>query len=130
MEAHVTADTNVLVRLLVEDTPKESLRARQLFESTIVFIPASVFMETEWVLRAAYEFTPSEIAEAFSRLLRLESVRVEDRRLLESVIEHFAAGLDFADALHYACGQGRSMKTFDKAFIKRGKARGLNLSAP
>lgn len=55
-------------------------------------------------------------------------MRVADRPLLETVIAHFAQGLDFADALHYALGGARSMKTFDKAFIKRGKARGLHVS--
>ncbi len=70
-----------------------------------------------------------EIAAAFTRLIRVKSVRVEDSSLLEAVIGHFSQGLDFADALHYACGGSQPMKTFDKLFIKRGKARGLQVLA-
>lgn len=86
-------------------------------------------METEWVLRAVYGFSRDEIAEAFNRLLWVKSVRVENRSKLETVVEHFTQGLDFADALHYALGGARTMKTFDKAFIKRGKACGLQVSS-
>jgi predicted nucleic-acid-binding protein len=128
MEPILTVDTNVVVRLLVEDDPRECAQAKRLFEDAIVFIPATVFMETEWVLRAVYDFSRGEIADAFVRLLRVKSVRVADRPLLEAVIAHFAHGLDFADALHYALGGGQPMKTFDKALIKRGKARGLNVT--
>lgn len=129
MEPILTVDTNVVVRLLVEDDPRECARAKRLFEESVVFIPATVLMETEWVLRAVYDFSRDEIADAFLRLLRVTSVRVADRPLLETVIAHFAQGLDFADALHYALGGAQPMKTFDKAFIKRGKARGLLVTA-
>lgn len=128
METILTVDTNVVVRLLVEDDPRECAQAKRLFEEAIVFIPATVFMETEWVLRAVYQFSRDEIADAFVLLLRVKSVRVADRSLLETVIAHFAHGLDFADALHYALGGVQLMKTFDKAFIKRGKARGLHVA--
>jgi predicted nucleic-acid-binding protein len=127
MEAMLTVDTNVVVRLLVEDDPRESAQAKRLFEDAIVFIPATVFMETEWVLRAVYDFSRDEIAGAFARLLRVKSVRVADRPLLETVNAQFAQGLDFADALHYAFGADQPMKTFDKAFIKRGQALGLDV---
>jgi predicted nucleic-acid-binding protein len=128
MEPILTVDTNVLVRLLVEDDPKECAQAKQLFEQAIVFIPATVFMETEWVLRAVYGFRRDQIASAFARLLQVKSVRVADRPLLETVIAHFAQGLDFADALHYALGGAQPMKTFDKAFIRRGKSLGLDVT--
>lgn len=128
MEPILTVDTNVVVRLLVEDDQRESAEAKRLFEDATVFIPATVFMETEWVLRAVYDFSRDEIADAFVCLLRVKSVRVADRPLLEKVIEHFAQGLDFADALHYAFGSDQSMRTFDKAFIKRGKALGLQVA--
>lgn len=112
MEPVLTVDTNVVVRLLVEDDRRESAQAKRLFEDAIVFIPVTVFMETEWVLRAVYDFSRDEIASAFPRLLRVKSVRVADRPLLETVIAHFAQGLDFADALHYASGGGPTDENF------------------
>ncbi len=129
MEA-AAVDTNVVIRFLVEDDPAENKRAANLFASGPVFIPETVLMESEWVLRAAYEFAPGEIAEAFDRLLRLPAVLVDDRPALLEVLERFRAGFDFADSLHYARCQGAELKTFDKKFLKLGRRRNLKVSAP
>lgn len=129
MEA-VAVDTSVVIRFLVEDDPAENKRAARLFSSGPVFIPESVLMESEWVLRAAYGFAPGEIAEAFERLLGLPVVLVDDRTALLEVIGRFRAGFDFADSLHYARCQGAELKTFDKRSIRLGRRRKLKISAP
>ena len=129
MEA-VAIDTNVLIRFLVEDDPAENKRAAALFAAGPVFIPETVLMESEWVLRAAYGFAPGEIAEAFERLLGLAAVLVEDRAALLEVIGRFRAGFDFADSLHYARSRGSELKTFDKKFIRKGRRQNLRISAP
>ncbi|MCI5218515.1 MAG: type II toxin-antitoxin system VapC family toxin [Candidatus Electrothrix sp. LOE2] len=50
----VSADTNVIVRLLVGDDKSQSEKAKQLFEQEEIFIPTTVVLECEWVLRYAY----------------------------------------------------------------------------
>lgn len=130
MEGALTVDTNVVVRFLVKDDPRQCARARQLIDSETVFVPDTVFMETEWVLRAAYGFKPQEIEDAFRRLLRLRSIQVADRARLATVLDFFSAGLDFADALHYALGGSREVKTFDQKFVRRGRREGLAVSSP
>ena len=50
----VTAiDTNIIVRLLTGDDASQCQQARHIFESHEVFIPDTVILETEWVLRFA-----------------------------------------------------------------------------
>ena len=60
----VAVDTNIVVRLLTGDDPEQFQRGKGLFEREQVFIPATVILETEWVLRYAYKFPPAEIASA------------------------------------------------------------------
>ena len=76
-----TFDTNVVVRLLVEDDADQTRRAEQLWRSALadggVFLPAVVIIETGWVLRSAYRFDRATIVGALRRLLALEGVSVE-----------------------------------------------------
>jgi predicted nucleic-acid-binding protein len=57
----VAIDTNVLVRLLVNDHAAQAARAAAVFRSGPVFIPKSVLLETEWVLRYSYELEAGAI---------------------------------------------------------------------
>ena len=126
----VAVDTNVVIRFLVDDTPSEAKRARVLFETHRIHLAESVLLETEWVLRAVYEFSPSEISAALRSLLRLSTVSVDDRAAVMQVLNWFDHGHDFADALHYARSSGLEFKTFDKKFITKGRKNGLRLSVP
>ncbi len=126
----IAADTNVLIRFLVDDHPAEGRKARALFESHTVLIPETVLMESEWVLRAVYQFTRNEIAGSFQALLGLPNVMVDDPSAIAQVIQHFSQGFDFADALHYARSGDTELKTFDKAFLKKATARQLAFSSP
>ena len=54
-------DTNVLVRLLIEDDASQTRRARKLVDTAIaeqetVLVSLPVLLETEWVLRSRYAF--------------------------------------------------------------------------
>ncbi len=67
-------DTNVLVRFFVADDPGQFRRARKVMEAGAVFIPKTVLLETEWVLRHAYGFTAADILRAFgASALRLQA---------------------------------------------------------
>ncbi len=119
----VAVDTNILVRLLTRDDPAQYRASHRLFASEPIFIADTVILETEWVLRAAYDLTPIEVCASLRRLLGLEQVSVSNAQLLAQVINWHAAGLDFADAFHLALSQSKqSLKTFDSGFIKRAKA--------
>jgi predicted nucleic-acid-binding protein len=117
-------DTNIIVRLLTGDDPAQCRKARQIFASHEVFIPDTVILETEWVLRYAYRLEPAAISDAFTKLLGLANVRVARPDRIAKAIEWHRQGLDFADALHLTASQEQTrFLTFDAKLIK--KAKGL-----
>jgi len=128
----VSIDTNVLVRFLVVDqtADEQCLAAQQLFRRHAIFIPETVLLETEWVLRAVYSVPRRDIHAALTKLLRLAQVIVPDKTGLKQVLAHYQSGFDFADALHLIRSEGHEMKTFDAAFVKRARKSGHMASAP
>jgi predicted nucleic-acid-binding protein len=126
----IAADTNVIIRFLVDDHPLEGKRARRVFEDHRVLVPESVLLESEWVLRAVYGFSREEISRAFRALVALPTVALDDRMLVMQVLDSYDEGFDFADALHYARSAGLEMKTFDRKFLNRGKKRHWKISPP
>lgn len=118
----IAIDTNVLVRLLLADNPAQYKASMKLFSTEQIFIPDTVILETEWVLRAVYDFEPAQICDAFKRILGLKNVALSDGQRMAQVIAWHELGLDFADAMHLALSQHlESLKTFDAAFIKQAK---------
>lgn len=126
----ISVDTNVVIRLLVDDHPAEGKRARQVFENHRVFLPESVLLESEWVLRAVYGFSREEISQALRALLRLPKVAVDERTLVMQVLDWFDEGFDFGDALHYARSAELELKTFDRKFLNKGRKQHWKISPP
>jgi predicted nucleic-acid-binding protein len=120
-------DTNVLVRYYAQDDARQSAAAVALFERGGLFVPVTVVLETEWVLRARYGVTPARIAEVFAHLLALEEATVEDAEAVAVAVERLRRGFDFADALHHArCGHCSAFLTFDsRGFAARARRAGL-----
>jgi predicted nucleic-acid-binding protein len=111
----IAIDTNVLVRLLVNDDPAQSPRAAALFAAEEVFIAKTVLLETEWVLRLSYDLPREAVGVAFERLASVSSVTLEDAETVRAALSAHAAGIDFADALHVASARGAArFVTFDK----------------
>lgn len=118
----IAVDTNVVVRLLTEDDKQQYERSLKLFQQPDVFIPDTVILETEWVLRCAYQFQPSDICAAFRRLLGLPNVQVTNGVLVAQVLQWHEDGLDFADAFHLAHSRNcRVVYTFDQKFVRKTK---------
>jgi len=121
----ISADTNVLVRLLTRDDEAQFQRAYALFSSREVYICETVLLETEWVLRHAYAFSATAVSEALRKLIDLSNVRVSDPPRVALALDWHEKGLDFADALHLAGSQHtEGMATFDKKLIERASGLG------
>lgn len=119
-------DTNVVVRLITGDDPRQAAQAKKLLERESCSIAPSVLMECEWVLRAAYGMDAARIAKLFRQLLALGPVTAQSPALIERVLDAFQAGVDFADALHaLQTPEGESFATFDVALVKRSARTGL-----
>jgi len=70
----IAVDTNVLVRLLTGDEPEQAWRSGELFARHRVFVPKTVVLETEWVLRYAYRFEPEAVVTGLRKLFGLVNV--------------------------------------------------------
>lgn len=122
----IAIDTNVLVRLVTSDDAAQARRAARLFEKQDVFIVKTVLLESEWVLRYAYGLDRERIAGALRGVLGLPRVAVEDSTAVAIALDHFEAGLDFADALHRASSRHlERFVTFDQRLIKRAAKLGV-----
>jgi len=125
-------DTNVLVRLLVEDDLAQAEQAEHFIGSeqhlgNPVLISLLVLLETEWVLRSRYEFPKTKIIEALAALLDTEAFHLEDENAVTRALHlwrQVTAG--FADCLiaerHLSLGAQATL-TFDKQAAKRAGMR-------
>jgi predicted nucleic-acid-binding protein len=117
-----SVDTNILIRLLTRDEESQYGKAYRLFDKKTVFIPDTVLLETEWVLRYAYGFDRGQINDTLTGLLGLPNVQTAHPVLIQEALQWHRDGFDFADALHLAMsGHCDTMATFDKALIKAAK---------
>ncbi|EGD60437.1 MULTISPECIES: type II toxin-antitoxin system VapC family toxin [Novosphingobium] len=115
-------DTNVVVRLLVADDADQAQAARQIVLGGETFLGVSVVLETEWVLRAGYDFTAPQIVDALRALGGLPGLTMEEPEQVAMALEGLEQGMDFADALHLArSGHCREFVTFDRKLAKRAK---------
>ncbi|NJN47687.1 MAG: type II toxin-antitoxin system VapC family toxin [Candidatus Competibacteraceae bacterium] len=120
----IAVDTNIVVRFLTCDDQQQFKKSLTLFENNEVFIPDTVILESEWVLRYAYGFTPNAICGALTKLFGLPNVHVTNPNLVAQAIQWHELGLDFADALHLTQSQQyEQFFTFDNKLIR--KASGL-----
>ena len=118
----ISVDTNLLVRILTNDDPSQARRAVKILKSDDIYIPKTVLLETEWVLRHAYEIGSSDIAVGFQKLLGLPNVSVEDPDSIYQAISWYENKFDFADALQLASSRRcESFATFDSSLIKKAQ---------
>ena len=119
----IAIDTNILVRLLVQDDETQFAAARRVVEDAAqagepILIMLCALLETEWVLRSRYKLDKTSIAGAFAKLLESGDVEFEHEPTVEEALhlwgQHSRA--DFADCLLNAravhLGRSRFM-TFD-----------------
>ncbi len=118
----VAIDTNIIVRFLTRDHAAQYKKVYRIFNEQEIFIPDSVILETEWVLRYAYKSKPEEICDAFTRLFGLKNVNLSNPYLTAQAINWHSEGLDFSDAIHLANSQQcERLYSFDSKFVKQSK---------
>ncbi len=122
----LAVDTNVIVRYLTDDHPKQSASARALIGGEEVFVSTTVMLETEWVLRSVYGYAASDVCKALRAFAGLPSVSLDDPALLALAIDRAEQGMDFADALHLGrAADCEALVTFDRQLVRTAKAAGL-----
>ncbi len=116
----ISLDTNVVVRIVTRDDPEQAEAAREVIQQAErLWLSKTVVLETEWVLRHCYRLSREVILLALWKILGYPPMRVEDHSAVQQALEWYAAGLDFADALHLASSSeaGRFV-TFDRKLAK------------
>jgi predicted nucleic-acid-binding protein len=125
-------DTNVIVRLVVDDDHEQFLRANRLISNHPVFVSITVLLECEWVLRSAYGLGVSDFVDTFRDFAGLANVTLEDPKLAATALNWHEKGMDFADAMHLGRAEGlEAFVSFDKWLAKAaGKASAIEVRAP
>ncbi len=114
----IAFDTNLLVRIAVNDDHRQAEIAEQLLDLNEVFISRTVLLETEWVLRSVYKNSCSDIAMFFENALMTKNLMIENSLEVGHALEWYKLGADFADAMHLCiCGENR-LHTFDIGFCE------------
>jgi predicted nucleic-acid-binding protein len=125
----ITADTNVLVRMLTEDQAAQSKAAQAaLQEAEMVAISISAICELVWVLSQGYKISSVDIADTIRGLLNSANV-VVNRPAAEAGLALLDAGGDFADGIIAYEGRWLGADTFvsfDKKAVKLMKAQGAS----
>jgi predicted nucleic-acid-binding protein len=127
-------DTNVLVRYVITDDAAQGAAVRRLIRSSVesgraLFVPVTVALEVEWVLRSNFEFDKETVLLALSNLLSAAELSFESERALEVALQLYRdSTADFADCLHIALATQAGelpLWTFDKRASKLSGAQAV-----
>jgi predicted nucleic-acid-binding protein len=122
-------DTNVLVRLLARDDPKQ-LAAAEAFVQTSAWISHLVLMEAVWVLDSVYSVKPEQLASGVEMLLDHNDMVVQDADVVKAAVAQYRKhpGLGFSDCLILEVARAAGhvpLGTFDRGLGKLQGAQKL-----
>jgi predicted nucleic-acid-binding protein len=120
-------DTNVLLRFLLDDDPRQSGaatsaidRQSSIGEPPVICLLA--MLEAEWVLRTAARLGKDRVVSVFEELLKSGDIMIENEGVLEEALHAYQnSSADFADCLinaRYRSLGCASMLTFDATAAK------------
>ena len=117
-------DTNVLVRYIAQDDPRQTAKAVHVIEDECSearpgFVTAVALVELVWVLEECYRSAKADIVVVLQRILRTRQLVVEEAETAWKAVRLFEASrADFADCLIDRIGAAHDCEytaTFDKA---------------
>src|SRR5215212_10270476 len=115
-------DTNVLVRLIARDDPKQ-LEAAEAYIATGAWISTVVLAETSWVLGAVYALGHDDVATVVEMLLSHEHLTLQDADVVSAALDRYreAPSLGFTACLVLEMARKAGhipLGTFDKRLSK------------
>ncbi|MFB6348793.1 type II toxin-antitoxin system VapC family toxin [Moraxella sp. ZJ142] len=129
MTKAIAIDTNVLVRLFVQDdsNQKQITAVRNLLkDKSEVYISQIVQLELVWVLESSYQFAKEQVVFVLETLMKHSVFVLEKPNQFKAALSLFKnSNADFSDYLIFTNSQdnGYSFWTFDK---KLSKTDGVN----
>lgn len=129
-------DTAILARLIVRDDDAQThlvakllLRHAQRFEA--LWVPVTVVLELEWVLRSRYRFGKAAVLRTFSKLLTTTEMAFESEDAVEQALASYEEGsADFGEYLHLALAPQGPALPFWTFATKASKAVGAKCLKP
>lgn len=120
-------DTNVLVRYLAQDDPRQSARATRLLEDELSsadrgFISLVVLLRTVWVMESVYGAKAPLVADILDELLRVPSLEIQEATAVRDATQRYrGGGVDLHDCLIVALAATRKARvlTFDAKAARR-----------
>ena len=122
-------DTNVLVRLIARDDPKQ-VAAAESVASKGAWVSHLVLMEAVWVLSSVYDIDAEGVATAIEMLLEHDSLALQDPDVVQAALGIFRERpkLGFSDCLIYEVARKVGhipLATFDRELSKLENAQRL-----
>lgn len=130
-----SVDTNVLVRLVAQDDELQAqavdrLLARHAKRGELLFVPVTVVLELEWVLRSRLSQNKGQFIHTMSALLTMVEFSFEAEDAVEQALADYEDGnADFGEYLHLALSRRRAALpfwTFDRKATKAVGAKALS----
>ena len=129
----ITADTNLLLRTVLQDDERQSALADAVLKAaTVIAVPSPVLCEFAWVLRRGYGYPNNEIAQAIKAICDLEAV-VADQACVDLGLSILLAGGDFADGVIAQQGRrlgGGTFASFDEEAVSLLADQGVPADDP
>ena len=131
-----SVDTNVLVRLVTQDDAQQAqavdrLLARHAKNGDVLFVPITVVLELEWVLRAKLGQGKADFIQTMAALLGMLELSFESEGALEQALVDYQEGVaDFGEYIHLALSRKQAALpfwTFDRKAAKAVGAKVLNV---
>lgn len=122
----IAIDTNVLVRVIVEDTgqPEQTIKARALVSNAKrVYVTQIVQVELTWVLAKVYKTSKLDLVNVLEHLLNNPAYFLQRSDMFETALNVFRhSQADFADCLILAESQQAHavLHTYDKRLGRHG----------
>ena len=122
-------DTNVLVRLVTRDDPRQ-VAAAEAFVARGAWVPHVVLVEAIWVLISVYELDAPAVATAVDILLNHRDLTVQDGETVAAALQQYRAkpSVGFSDCLVLEVARKAGhlpLGTFDRALAKLEGAQRL-----
>ena len=124
----IFVDTNVFLRLLLEDNDRQSKEAKLLFErasegKAIIFTSLVVFFEIYWLFKGLFKKNKEEVCTILNNLLEMKFLIFAEHGIFERAIDIYRkTNLDLEDSYNLAyaiSNKATEFKTFDKILLKR-----------
>jgi predicted nucleic-acid-binding protein len=122
-------DTNVLVRLITRDDPRQ-VAAAEAYIARGAWVPQVVLVEAVWVLVSVYELEAAGIATAVEMLLNHRDLTVQDGDVVAAALAQYRSkpSVGFSDCLVVEVSRKAGhlpLGTFDRALARLEGAQRL-----